>query len=142
MLLWDLIEKINEIGQVIYVNTDGLIFEYLTKNHYNNIMNIIENWKARFILGITLKNIKWFIFKDANNYIIQFEDGEVDYGGAQVNMSDIFLKDKNKTPKNNTVVHNAVLDYFINKVKPEESVEDENDVLKFQLIRKNRKNVW
>ena len=139
LILWDLIEKLSAIGgDIIYVNTDAIIvkFQKIIKHVINDIFN---EWKDRFRLKIVRKKIVDFVIKDTNNRILIFANGSFEARGDFLNNSSLMPENKNMWDHHMVVVANAVLSYLINRVDPKETINNDNNILNYQIIKSNGK---
>ena len=139
LILWDLIEKLSAIGgDIIYVNTDAIIvkFQKIIKHVINDIFN---EWRDRFTLKIVRKKIVDFVIKDTNNRILIFANGSFEARGDFLNNSSLMPENKNMWDHHMVVVANAVLSYLINRVDPKETINNDNNILNYQIIKSNGK---
>ncbi len=128
-LLIDWVEKIEHIGTVFNINTDG-IFIYLEKEEdIQKVKDISAEWEKR-----TRLDLEWEVFskvhqKDVNNYIIIDENGKYKAKGA-------YVKKLSEIDYDLPVVNRALIDYFTKGISLEETINNENRLIEFQKIVK------
>lgn len=118
----------------ININTDGVMFSY-DQAEDSKVQEICREWQER--TGFTLEEDKVarIIQKDVSNYIEIAEDGERKLKGG-VLVRGIQTAGAFSINNNMTVVAEAVINYLVDGIPPEETIYAEQDILKFQMIAK------
>lgn len=136
----DLIEKLEGKIELIQTNTDGIIAKPLNGVKEEDVLLIIERWKKR--TGFELKPVKIYDIhqRDVNNYMYRDENGKIHVKGEAVkyyNLWDNPFVEDSFNSKEPYIIHHAIVEYFMNGVKPEETIERNKDNLRmFQYICK------
>lgn len=143
LFLIDLIEKLEEIPsfKLIQSNTDGLIVSYDTEAE-GTVKATIEGWQDRTKFHMGFDYIEKIIQKDVNNYVLRMEDGEIDVKGGYVsNFEGGDFKNKSLV-----VVHKAIVNYLLDGIPPETTINECSEPWQFQMISKAGKTydkvVW
>lgn len=149
LLLTDLIDKLEHVPEfkLIQSNTDGIIIKYPRK-HEDEVFKIVGEWETRTRLKMEYTDIHTIAQKDVNNYVmksgevylvengvknIQKEDkGYIHTKGGYVSLH----RGGDFKNKNLVVLHEALVQYFMNGVPVEETINNETDISKFQIIAK------
>lgn len=129
VLLLDLIEKLESHCQLIQSNTDGLLIKLYDENDFDLIDDICYEWESRTRMNLEFETFVKVIQKDVNNYILVKEDGTYKSKGAYV---------KKLKPLDNDlpIVNEAVVNYFVKGIDPEDTIFECKDLVKFQKIVK------
>ena len=142
LLLLDLLEKLEPFIVLIQSNTDGIMFQ--TKE-IETCRAIIKEWETR--TGMTMEEdvIKEVYQKDVNNYFIVNADGTIKSKGGYVKNFSI-VKDKktgelkevygNFVSNSITIVHEAIVKYLAFGIPVEDTVNNCNDPIRFQITTK------
>lgn len=138
LLILDLIEKLEpHIIQLIQSNTDGVAF-IIKKKDFDLIDDIIYEWECRTHLSMEIDFYKKIIQKDVNNYIL------VDYNN-EYKCKGPYVKKLTKLDNDLPIVNKALIEYFVNGIAVEKTINDCDDLIEFQKIYKLSKNyefVW
>ena len=133
LLMTDLIEKLeNRLGDrciPIQYNTDGIIMKLLTKEDYDEYLKICNEWSKRTRLNLEHDEIKKIYQKDVNNYIFEFTSGKLECKGKYLQINTPFKNDM-------SILNDAVRDYIVNGTRIEDTINNCNDLIKFQHINK------
>lgn len=138
--------------KVIQVNTDGIMVS-LDNSDLEKYNTICDEWEKRTKFELEEDLIKKIIQKDVNNYIeIATNDsvklkggwlvrGIVTNGNINLNKMGLFewkqlFAGAFNINNNATIVPEAIVNYFINGVPVEETINKCNEKLKFQLVAK------
>ena len=150
LLLLDLIEKLETVKsfELIQSNTDGIILRYHKKDE-KLIEEVVKEWENRTGLNMEYTVIHAYIAKDVNNYIIKagatyLIDKDMQRHYTKEDKNTIETKGgyvslyEGGDFKNNSlvIIHKAIVDYFVNHIKPEKTINDCTDILEFQIIAK------
>lgn len=127
LLAVDLIEKLEPYITLVQSNTDGII--YIPHNK-EKILEILDEWQQRTGLTLETEKFKKIWQKDVNNYIIVEENDNVKVKGGYVAQYEPGLR------SNARILDIAVVNYFVNKKKPEDTIKEADDIFLFQYITK------
>lgn len=128
LLLLDLIEKLEPYCELIQSNTDGILIKIKRKD-FDLIDDIVYEWECRTNLSMEFTYAKKIFQKDVNNYVMVTTDGKVKSKGGYVKkLSDL----DNDLP----IVNKAMVDYMVKDVPVEETINNCNELIRFQKIVK------
>lgn len=149
LLLTDLIDKLESIPEfkLMQSNTDGIIIKYPRK-HEAAVFKIVGKWEKRTRMKMEYTDIHNIAQKDVNNYVLKsgqvytVENGvknvqKEDKGYIQTKGGYVSLhRGGDFKNKNLVVLHKALVEFFMNGVPVEETINNETDISKFQIIAK------
>ena len=135
-LLWlanELIEKIESI-ELIQINTDGLMVSLDVKDILD-LYIISGTWEK--ITGFELEEdrIQKVIQKDVNNYLIIMENGKIKTKGGYL-VRGIQPFGAFNINNNYPIVSKALIDKFTKNIPLEETIDNSDNILDFQIIAK------
>ncbi|PER45282.1 hypothetical protein [Bacillus thuringiensis] len=128
-LLLDLIEKLEPHCEIIQSNTDGVLVKLRHYDDYDLIDDICYEWEQRTRMGLEFDEFVKVIQKDVNNYILVDADGNYKSKGA-------YVKKLNPLDYDLPIVNEAVVNYFVKGIDPEETIFNCTELVKFQKIVK------
>ena len=140
LLLLDLIELLDGHCQLIQSNTDGLIIKLFQEDDYEVIDDICYEWEQRTRMQLDFDSYKKIFQKDVNNYVIVDFDGDYKSKGAYAKKWT--KKDKNKKEVDDlldydcVILREALINYFLYGVHPKQTIQECNELRKFQKIVK------
>lgn len=132
LLLLDLIEHVTDAipgAMLIQSNTDGVMFKLPSEELIETYKAICEEWSSRTKMNLEHDLIKKVIQKDVNNYIIVMENGKIKSKGA-------YVKALNKLDNDLPIVNKALMEYFINGISVEDTINSCDDLIEFQKVVK------
>lgn len=137
LMLLDLIEHLEAVEgfELIQSNTDGLIIRIPdTDEAFDQVDDICWEWESRCstdLCDITLglDTIKEIYQKDVNNYLWVDIDGGVERIGD-------YLKKLSPIDFNLAILNRALVEYMVNKVPVEKTINECDDLIEFQSIAK------
>ncbi len=134
LALLDLSEKVEHLGQISQLNTDGLYIKINeTKGCEEEFYRICEDWEKRYRLNLEFDVVKALYQKDVNNYIEVYE--KVDKNGNPIiKAKGAMVKDLFELDYDLPIVNFAIRAYFVYGVPPEKTVQDNNNLIDFQKI--------
>jgi hypothetical protein len=136
LLLVDLIEKIEPYCKLVQSNTDGIMVIPFDKD---KLKEEIDKWQQRTRITAEIDVCVGIWQKDVNNYVMKFENGKIKTKGAYVTqylpVGDLG-RGTNILRNSARIVDIAVVDYFIYKKNPSETILEHNVVSDFQIITK------
>lgn len=128
-------------------NTDGIIIRYPIKVE-KEIEAVVTEWEQRTRLNMEYTVIHAIAQKDVNNYIMKagetylVKDGEhivteKDKGKIKSKGGYVSLYDGGDFKNNSmTIIHKAIGDYFLNDIPVEKTINECDELIKFQIIAK------
>ncbi len=144
ILIYDL-RKIPTL-KCISSNTDACQFE-VDDTYMNDVQEVINNWQKRYRLELERDDVLKIVMKDINNYceILQTNKGkQVNFkGGCFAGCPDIKIHENGKLEtiykdsyKANSmvIVAEAILKYLLFNIPIEKTINNCNDIFKFQQI--------
>ena len=139
LMLLDLLEHLEPYITLIQSNTDGLIIQVEDdEEKINKVMNICHKWEHRTGMGLGFDEITEIFQKDVNNYVFRFASGKLERKGAYVMELDDLNNDL-------PIVNKALVDYMMNGIAVEETIENCDEIKQFQKIVKvssNYEGAW
>lgn len=132
LLLIDLVEKMETIPgfELIQSNTDGLIVKIPNSDEaFNMLDDICYEWEQRTRFGLGFDFIKEIYQKDVNNYVFIQDDGKIERKGS-------YVKELHNLDYDLPIINKALINYMINKVPIEETINECNVLKEFQKIVK------
>lgn len=132
MLLVDLIEKVENYGKLFQSNTDGLYLCVDNMEKVEQIKRIAHEWEQRTGLELEFDIYDEIYQKDVNNYIL-IKDV---YGKKKYKTKGSYLKKKKLFDNDLPIVTEALIEYFVNKIPLEETINNCNELIKFQKVIK------
>lgn len=115
----------------ININTDGIMF-YIDRSEDDTASQIVEEWSKITGFEMERDDFAKIIQKDVNNYIGIMPDGKFKTKGGFVSL----YKGGNFKTNSLQIIHKAVVDYLVKGVSPEDTINNETDIFKFQQIVK------
>lgn len=136
-LLLDLIENLEPHCQVIQSNTDGVLVKLDHPDDYYLIDDICYEWEQRTRMELEFEEYTKVIQKDVNNYIM-VPEGPLydDKGKPRWESKGAYVKKLNPLDNDLPIVNEAVVNYFIKGVEPEDTIFNCTELIKFQKIVK------
>lgn len=128
-LLLDLIEKLEPYCDIIQSNTDGVLVKLRHYDDYDLIDDICYEWEQRTGMELEFDEFVKVIQKDVNNYILIDQDGNYKSKGG-------YVKKLNNLDYDLPIVNEAIVNYFIKGIDPEETIFECKELIKFQKIVK------
>lgn len=130
LMLLQLIEdlSIHKKYQLCQSNTDAVIYK-IPKTELNNFKQIVTTWEKRTRLNMEYDYITYMAQRDVNNYIAVFDNGTIERKGGAVKKSSTLDNDL-------PIVSDAVVEYFVNGVPPETTINNEISMMWFMKTYK------
>lgn len=130
LLLLDLLEKLEGHCELIQSNTDGLIIQIPdTDAAFEKIDDICYEWEHRTGMGLGFDTIKEIYQGDVNNYVFIFDNGKLERKGA-------YVKELNAIDNDLPIINEAIVNNLIYKIPIEKTINECDDLIKFQKIVK------
>lgn len=102
--------------ELIQTNTDGIIIKY-KKGFEKNLMKLLELFEKHYDLSFDVDLITKIAQRDVNNYVIQYKDGSIKAVGRFGNYEGGSFERNSLT-----IIDKALVDYYINGIKPNQTV--------------------
>jgi hypothetical protein len=115
----------------VNINTDGIMFT-IDRKEIAASEEIIAKWSKITRFEMERDDFVQVIQKDVNNYIGIKADGKIKTKGGYVSL----YKGGNFKTNSLSIIHKAVVDYLVNGVEAEKTIEDCTDIFAFQQIVK------
>lgn len=120
--------------RIIQLNTDGIMIS-IEDSEMATVYRINEEWQESKQLILEEDRIKAIYQKDVNNYVMVFENDKVKTKGAYVTFG-IPGAGAFSINNNFVIVKRAVIDYFVSGTPVEDTVNQADNILDFQIIAK------
>ncbi len=134
LMLLDLLEHLEPYITLIQSNTDGLIIQVEdNEEKINKVMDICHRWEHRTGMGLEQDEITEIFQKDVNNYVFRFKSGKLERKGAYVMELDDLNYDL-------PIINKALVDYMMNNIPVEETINNCDMIKEFQKIVKVSSN--
>lgn len=124
-----LLEMLEGIATPFNVNTDGIFFKIDDESKLPLYYEKCKEWEQLTRMGLGHDKYRRIWQRDVNNYIIELEDGKLEKKGAYVKGLGILDNDLK-------VVNDAIVQYFVNGIPPEKTIQDCHNMLDFQKVFK------
>ncbi len=109
-------------------NTDGLIYK-MNKDDFGEFDRIIKLWEKKARMTMEYDYCTFLAQRDVNNYIAVFDNGKIERKGGAV-------KESKPCDYDLPVVKDAVVEYFVNGISPEEYINNIKDLAPFMKTYK------
>lgn len=129
LFITDLIEKIEPYCKLIQTNTDGILVIPYDKEKINEEL---DKFEKRTRIKFEVEKCIGVWQKDVNNYIMLYENGDIKTKGSYVGQYNNRLSERN-TMK---ICDIAIVNYFTKNIPVEETINNCDDIFKFQIITK------
>lgn len=131
----DLIDKIEDIAQIINSNTDGIFFK-VKKKDLPELYKRIEKWEERTQLKMEYAEYTKFVSKDVNNYVAVMTSGKLHCKGA-------YVKELHDLDYDLPIVNEAVKNYIVYGYRVEDTIFGCRELRKFQkIVKLSSKYKW
>ena len=127
VMLVDLMENLEPYCKLVQSNTDGII---IIPYDEEKVKEVVKDWEDRTHMVMEITYGDKIIQKDVNNYIMRTEEGVKVVGGYVAQYKPKSIR------RTLSVVDKALVEYFLNDVKIEDYIHNNNDPLDYQIISK------
>lgn len=135
VLIIDLLEKIEDLIELLQSNTDG-IFVKLNRSKVPELKRRIEAWEKRTGLKMSYDEFNAMYAKDVNNYIAVREDGSYHCKGA-------YVKELSDLDYDLPIVNKAMKDFILKRRSIQSTVMLCDDFRMFQkIVKLSNKYKW
>lgn len=132
-----LIEMLEEIDgfELIQSNTDGLFVEIPDDDTSIKLLyDICHKWEEicstqKASIKLEFDEIEWLYQKDVNNYIFKFVNSD------KIERKGAYLKELSNIDNNTPILNKALVDYFVNGIDVETTINNCTRLKDFQIIR-------
>jgi len=128
LMLLDLIEKVENYGQLLQSNTDGIYLKVKDMETVEIIKGIAKEWEIRTRLNLEWDIANKLVQKDVNNYIL-LEDGECKSKGS-------YVKKLSEIDNDLPIVNKALKQYFLENIPVEDTINQCDNLIEFQKVVK------
>lgn len=136
-LLLDLIEKLEPHCELIQSNTDGLLVRLYHPDDYYLIDDICYEWEQRTKMELEFEEYVKVIQKDVNNYILVPSGPLYDEKGKpRWEAKGAYVKHLSPLDNDLPIVNEAIVNWFVKGIDPEETIFKCKELIKFQKIVK------
>lgn len=130
LMLLDLLEHLEGYANIIQSNTDGIILQVEDNpKAIQTMKDICQEWMDRTKMGLGFDEIDEIWQKDVNNYIFRFTNGKLERKGA-------YVKELDELDNDLPIVNEAIVKYLTEGIMPSETINNCNELIKFQKIVK------
>lgn len=133
LILTHLICLLESHCDLIQTNTDGIIIKY-EAGFQNNIIKLLTLFEKAYDLKFDVDLINKIAQRDVNNYVLQYESGELKAKGRFANYEGGDFERNSLT-----VIDKALVDYYMRDIKINKTVIDlwkSNNLAYFQYVTK------
>lgn len=135
VLIIDLLEKIEDLIELLQSNTDG-IFVKINRSQVPELKRRVGEWEKRTGLKMSYDEFTAMYAKDVNNYVAVRADGSYHSKGA-------YVKELSDLDYDLPIVNEAVKNYILYGVRVEDTVFGCRDFRKFQkIVKLSNKYKW
>ena len=120
--------------KLLNLNTDGLMYS-IDKSELPIVDEIASAWEKQTKFELETDDIVKVWLKDVNNLLFIDTKGKVKTVGGYLNYG-ISVKGAWAINNNATIVKQAVIDYFVKGISPEDTINRCDDIFSFQMIAK------
>ncbi|RHW37302.1 hypothetical protein D1B31_16175 [Neobacillus notoginsengisoli] len=136
-LMVDLIELLEPYCELVQANTDGILIKLYRDEDYDLIDDICYEWEQRTRMGLDFDSFHKVIQKDVNNYIlVPFGELYDEKGKPRWKAKGAWVKKQNDLDYDLPIVNEAVVNYLVKGIDPEETIFSCTELRKFQKIVK------
>lgn len=131
----DLLDKVDDIIELLNSNTDG-IFVKIKRKNVAEFKRRVREWEQRTHLHMSYDEFKCMWSKDVNNYVAIRENGSYHAKGA-------YVKELNDLDYDLPIVNAALKNYMIHGIPVEQTVLNCSDLRQFQkVVKLSSKYQW
>lgn len=128
LMLLDLLEHLEGHAEILQSNTDGIILQVADSDEaVQKMKDICQEWMDRTHMGLGFDEIDKIIQADVNSYVFRFTNGKLERKGT-------YLKELNDLDNDLPIINKALLDYMLNDVPVEDTINNCNELIMFQKV--------
>ena len=143
VLIIDLLDKIEDLIELLQSNTDG-IFVKLKRDNVPELKRRVEEWEKRTGLKMSYAEFTGIYQKDVNNYIAVPTGSLYDEKGKpRWHSKGGYVKELNELDYDLPIVNEAVKMYMLRNISVEHTINACQDIRKFQkIVKLSNKYKW
>lgn len=134
LLLLDLIEHTECFGEIVNENTDGIYIKFDSEENEKKFYEACKEWETRTKLELEYDPFHKLVQRDVNNYIAEADSISKKTGKFEIKAKGAVVKDLSELDYDLPIVNFAVRNYLLNKIPPEKTVQDNDNLIDFQKI--------
>lgn len=143
LLLLMLTEQLMLAGcKIIQVNTDGILYQART-NELDKVMEVCSKWEQLTKLQLDHEYFEAFYQYAINDYIGVYKGYSETHDSKLIKTKGLFIREpmlgKGMAPR---IVAEALVEYFVNNVDPDDTLRDCTDIKKFLTFQKVSKDFY
>lgn len=127
LMLLQLIEDLEQFD-LIQSNTDGLVYR-IPIERMDEVKTIVKAWEKRTRMTMEYDYTTFIAQRDVNSYIAVFDNGKIERKGGAV-------KESKPCDYDLPIVKDAVTEYFVHGISPEEYINSINELAPFMKTYK------
>lgn len=127
LMLLQLIEDLEQFD-LIQSNTDGLVYRIPIES-MDEVKSIVKAWEKRTRMTMEYDYTTFIAQRDVNNYIAVFDNGKIERKGGAV-------KEYKPCDYDLPIVKDAVTEYFVHGITPDEYINSINELAPFMKTYK------
>lgn len=128
LMLLLLIEMLEDHVQLVQSNTDGLLLKLGSIDDYDLIDDLVYEWEKLTKMKMEFELFSKVFQKDVNNYILIGDKGIKTTGG--------YVKKLSRIDYDLPILNEALVNYMVHDIPVEKTIDECDDLIKFQLIGK------
>lgn len=126
-------------AEVLYQNTDGILIKTKISNR-DKIIKLVQEYSEKVQIEIENVSVKKLIINNVNNFILVDQYDNIKEKGLfetydTIVKNKMFWKDTSKG-----IIAKALVEYFVNNIPIETTINNENNILEFAICVKGSKN--
>lgn len=128
--------------KIVQLNTDGIMVSF-DESEYEKVLEITKEWEQRTGFELEEDKIKRIVQKDVNNYV-EIPEGDLydEKGKPRWKIKGGYLV-RGIAPagafnvnNNANIVAKAIIDYFVNDIPVEQTIDECDEIFEYQMIAK------
>lgn len=125
LMLLMLAEQLEDVGKIIYANTDGLTYKLKAENE-GLLEEITNDFFKSFDIPVEYDRFKMMALRDCNNFIFETTSGKIKKKGKMFVTKREFHKDHSMV-----IVSKAIENYFIKGIPVEQTIKECDNIFDF-----------
>ena len=132
LYLTELSARLENVCEIMQINTDGIYVKVENEKDIETVFDIAKAWEERTGLELEYDVYKKgkLIQKDVNNYIL------LDMETKKYKSKGAYVKSLSPIDNDLPIINKALIEYFVNDIPVEDTVNNCNDLLSFQKVIK------
>lgn len=130
----DLIEKLEDKVELCQANTDAVYFKYnTTLASEEEVKSIISEWENRYHYRIEYDDFHKIMQSNVNNYQVVMDEKDKN-GNYKIKGKGAYVKALGPLDYDLAILNQALRAYLLDKIPPEKTIQDNDNLLDFQKI--------